>query len=294
MTSAKSAKVQSSGAGAESDDDALRPETEETTCIVIIGGGPAGIAAAITLKEDLGYEGFTIYEQAQEGVGGVWRDNTYPGCGCDIPAHWYSFSRALNPNWGACYASQREIRAYWEALWARYGLRAHTRLGTEVVRATWDADAQHYTVVLEDVTSKACRTVSAKVVLSATGGFQQPRIPEDLLGLETFLGDKWHSSNWRHDVSLAGKRVGVIGNGCSAAQFVPQISADSTVEVINFCRSPQWYTERTQYDHPRWAKWAFAHVPFVMRAYRAFLMVKIDLNYFFIGRPDSQLREVSS
>lgn len=138
------------------------------------------------------------------------------GCGCDVPAHWYSLSRALNPNWGARYASQREIRAYWEALWVRHGLRAHTRLGTEVVRATWDADAQHYTVVLEDVTSKARRTVSAKVLLSATGGFQQPRIPEDLPGLETFLGDKWHSAGWRHDVSLAGKRVGVIGNGCSA------------------------------------------------------------------------------
>lgn len=138
------------------------------------------------------------------------------GCACDIAAHWYSLSRALNPNWGARYASQREIRTYWEELWTRYGLCAHTRLGTEVVRATWDAHAQHYTVVLEDVTSKACRTVSAKVVLSATGGFQQPRIPEDLLGLETFLGDKWHSAAWRHDVSLAGKRVGVIGNGCSA------------------------------------------------------------------------------
>ena len=163
-------------------------------------------------------------------------------------------------------------------------------MGTEVVRATWDAHAQHYTVLLEDLTSKAHRTVSAKVVLSATGGFQQPRIPEDLVGLETFLGDKWHSASWRHDVSLAGKRVGVIGNGCSAyvllsgflylraahtyvytrtsartlslcvrigdrveqrcdlvvlsAQFVPQISADSSVEVINFCRTPQWYTER--------------------------------------------------
>jgi cation diffusion facilitator CzcD-associated flavoprotein CzcO len=196
--------------------DALRPETEETTSVVIIGGGPAGIAAAIALKQDLGHDGFTIYEKAQEGVGGVWRDNTYPGCGCDIPGHWYSLSRALNPDWGTYYPSQREVHAYWDALWARHGLRAHTRLGTEVVRATWDARAQQYTVLLEDVASKACRTISARVVLGATGGFQQPRVPEDLPGLETFLGDKWHSAAWRHDVPLSGKRVGVIGNGCSA------------------------------------------------------------------------------
>ena len=75
---------------------------------------------------------------------------------------------------------------------------------------------ERYTALLEDVMFKACRTVSAKVVLGAKGGYQQPRMPEDLPGLETFLGDKWHSAVWRHDVSLAGKRVGVIGNGCSA------------------------------------------------------------------------------
>lgn len=138
------------------------------------------------------------------------------GCACDIPGHWYSLSRALNSNWQSHYASQREIYAYWDALWAQHDLRAHTRLGTEVVRATWDADAQQYTVLLEDVASKTCRTVTARVVLSATGGFQQPRVPEDLPGLEDFLGDKWHSALWRHDVPLSGKRVGVIGNGCSA------------------------------------------------------------------------------
>ena len=140
----------------------------------------------------------------------------HKGCACDVPGHWYSLSRALNSGWQSYYPSQRDIYAYWDALWARHGLHAHTRLGTEVVRATWDADAQQYTVLLEDVASKTCRTVTARVVLSATGGFQQPRVPEDLPGLEDFLGDKWHSAAWRHDVPLCGKRVGVIGNGCSA------------------------------------------------------------------------------
>jgi cation diffusion facilitator CzcD-associated flavoprotein CzcO len=109
------------------------------------------------------------------------------------------------------------MRAYIEAVWTRRGLRAHTRFGTEVVRATWDERTQAYALVLEDVESRARRTVTARVVLNATGRFLRPRVPEELLaGIETFRGERWHSAEWRHDVPLAGKRVGVVGNGCSA------------------------------------------------------------------------------
>jgi cation diffusion facilitator CzcD-associated flavoprotein CzcO len=108
------------------------------------------------------------------------------------------------------------MRAYVESVWARRGLRPHTRFGTEVVRATWDERAQAYAVVLEDVASRVSRTVMARVVLSATGRFLRPHVPEELGGLETFRGERWHSAEWRHDVPLAGKRVGVVGNGCSA------------------------------------------------------------------------------
>ncbi|KAI9508293.1 hypothetical protein F5148DRAFT_1275811 [Russula earlei] len=235
-------------------------------------------AAAIALKEDLGFEGFTIYEKARDGVGGVWR-----GCGSDIPGHWYSLSRAPNPRWKALYAGQPEIRAYWEALWATRGLRAHTRFGTEVVSATWDARAQTYAVVLEEVLGDDAPEAEAP----------SPRVPEDLPDAETFRGDKWHSAAWRHDVPLAGKRVGVIGNGCSAAQFVPAISEDASVEVVNFCRSPQWYLERSQFEYPEWVKWVFAHVPFAMAAYRAFLMGTTDFNYLVFSRSDSLFQRLS-
>ena len=167
------------------------------------------------------------------------------GCGSDIPGHWYSLSRAPNPRWNAYYAGQPEIRAYWEELWASRGLRAHTRFGTEVVRTTWDAQSQTYAVVLEDVVASPSsseesgsekeqgqgggrggqRTVTAKVVLSAIGGFLSPRVPEDLPGVDTFQGDQWHSAAWRHDVPLSGKRIGVIGNGCSAwGSSLPHLS----------------------------------------------------------------------
>jgi cation diffusion facilitator CzcD-associated flavoprotein CzcO len=142
------------------------------------------------------------------------------GCGSDVPGHWYSLSRALNPHWSSFYPSQRELQAYWDALWVRAGLRTHTRCGTEVVRATWDPAARTYAVELEDTTSRARRTVVARVVINATGGFQAPVIPEDLLAdTRVFEGESWHSAQWRRDVSLGGKRVGVIGNGCSAYVF---------------------------------------------------------------------------
>ncbi|KAH9998112.1 hypothetical protein BJV74DRAFT_877223 [Russula compacta] len=277
-----SPKAKSAAVTAAAGSNALRPETEETTRVVIIGGGPAGIAAAIALKEDLGFEGFT--------------DNTYPGCGCDVPGHWYSLSRAPNPDWSAYFVGQGEIRAYWEDLWTRHGLRAHTRCGTEVVRATWDAHAQTYDVVLEDVSTRECRSVKARVVLSAVGGFRSPRVPgeQELPGAGTFEGERWHSAAWQHDVPLAGKRVGVSEMGAPRdAQFVPQISKDPSVEVINFCRTPQWYVPRLQFDYPGWAKWTFAHVPFAMKAYRAFLMGRAELGFLSFHRADSLFQRLA-
>lgn len=142
---------------------------------------------------------------------------TRQGCGSDVPGHWYSLSRALNPYWTSYYPAQHELQAYWDALWARAGLRAHTRCGTEVVRATWDPAARTYAVELEDADTGARRTVRARVVINASGGFQAPRVPDDLRAdAGAFEGVCWHSARWRHDVPLGGKRVGVIGNGCSA------------------------------------------------------------------------------
>jgi cation diffusion facilitator CzcD-associated flavoprotein CzcO len=139
------------------------------------------------------------------------------GCGSDVPGHWYSLSRALNPHWKTYYPSQDEMRAYCNDVWTKHGLETHTRFGTEVVRATWDARTHTYGVILEDVVSHTRRTVTARVVISAAGGFMGPRVPEDLVrGRERFRGVAWHSAEWRHDVALEGKRVGVIGNGCSA------------------------------------------------------------------------------
>lgn len=184
------------------------------------------------------------------------KDNTYPGCGCDVPAHWYSLSTDPNPSWNRHYASQRELHAYWRSVFDKHALRDHTVFNTIVVRSEWDEDLQRWTVWLQ---RDGRETIEhAEILLYAIGGFMEPMWPKDIKGMEAFKGDFWHSALWKHDVNLKGKRVGVIGNGCSAsvfclhssslvsflsfsAQLVPAISHEPSTEVINFCRTPQWF-----------------------------------------------------
>ncbi|KAF9564392.1 FAD/NAD(P)-binding domain-containing protein [Agrocybe pediades] len=262
-------------------------QEKRTPHVVIVGAGLAGIAAAIALKTQLGFHNFTIYEKA-DAVGGTWRDNTYPGCGSDVPAHWYSLSTDLNPKWQSYYATQPELRAYWEELWHKHDLVRHTVLNSTVVNAEWSNDAQRYTVDIQDTRTGEKKQVEAEVMFYAIGGFQAPLYPKDLHGLESFKGESFHSARWRHDVVLRKKRVGVIGNGCSAAQLIPEIARDPTVQVVNFCRTPQWFVPRRNIQYPGWVQWMFAHVPFLLRWYRNLIMARSDLG-FLIFRKDNKL-----
>ncbi|KAG6868706.1 hypothetical protein C0993_011644 [Termitomyces sp. T159_Od127] len=178
--------------------------------VAIVGAGLGGISAAIQLKKQLGFENFTIYEKAAA-VGGTWR-----GCGSDVPGHWYCLSTDLNPNWSSYYIGQPEIRAYWENLYYKYELPSHTQLGHMVVFAQWDSEAQLYHITVKEVATGQTKQIDAEIVINAIGGFMNPLFPKDIQGVEKFHGSVWHSAQWRHDVDLRGKRVAVIGNGCSA------------------------------------------------------------------------------
>jgi cation diffusion facilitator CzcD-associated flavoprotein CzcO len=159
-----------------------------------------------------------IYERAS-GIGGTWRDNTYPGCACDIPGHWYSLSSELNPEWTHYFPDQPEILEYWQELTVKHELYPRIVFDTSVLSLTWDGDAQAWNVEIEtanpqDGTRKR-ETVSAQLVVSAAGGLVNPGY-SNLEGMTVFQGPMFHSSRWQHGVDLRGKRVGVIGNGCSA------------------------------------------------------------------------------
>src|SRR4051794_6472188 len=180
----------------------------------IVGAGFAGLGMAIRLKQR-GVDDFVVWERDAE-VGGTWWANTYPGCQCDVPSHLYSFSFALNPDWGRTYAPQPEIERYIQDVTDRYGLRPHIRTSCAVTDARWDEATDRWHVTTE------AGQYTADVVVAAPGPLSEPQVP-DLEGLDTFAGTTFHTANWNHDHDLTGRRVAVIGTGASAIQAVPEI-----------------------------------------------------------------------
>jgi cation diffusion facilitator CzcD-associated flavoprotein CzcO len=208
----------------------------------IVGGGFGGVGAAAMLRR-AGYDDVTVFERAER-LGGVWNDNTYPGASCDIPSHLYEFSFAPNPRWSRRFSPQAEIQAYVEDVARRHGVRAHT--GTEVTAARWSEETRRWTVV----TSRG--EFEVDVLLTACGQLSTPSVPA-LPGLDDFAGPAFHTARWRADVDLTGKRVAVVGTGCSAIQVVPAIQP-LVAQLDIYQRSPGWtipkmdfpYRERTQ------------------------------------------------
>ncbi|MBB2909843.1 cation diffusion facilitator CzcD-associated flavoprotein CzcO [Streptosporangium becharense] len=199
--------------------------------ITIIGSGFAGLGMAIKLKE-AGYHDFVILEKAAE-IGGTWRDNTYPGCACDIPSHMYSFSYELNPGWSRMFSPRAEIWRYMRDCVDKYGLAPHLRLGSEFVEMAYDDAARDWKVRLA-----GGETLTSNAVVAGIGALHVPSYPE-IPGRESFRGPAFHSAGWDHSVDLTGKRVAVIGTGASAVQFVPEI-AGRVARLHLFQRTPPW------------------------------------------------------
>jgi len=212
--------------------------------IAVVGGGFGGVGAAVLLRR-AGYNDVTVFERGER-VGGVWNHNTYPGAACDVPSHLYEFSFEPNPHWSRRYAPQAEIQAYVEDVARRYGVLDRVRTSTEVTRAVWDEERNKWRL------ETSAGTHEADILITACGQLSVAKIPA-IPGLDSFEGPAFHTAQWRHDVELAGKRVAVVGTGCSAIQTVPQIQP--TVEHLDiYQRSPGWtfpkmdftYSERTQ------------------------------------------------
>ncbi len=226
--------------------------------IAIIGSGFGGLGAAIRLRQK-GFADFLIFERA-DGIGGTWRDNSYPGCACDVPSHLYSFSFALNPEWTDTFSGQREIWAYLQKCVKRFGLEAHLRLGHAVEEAAWDEAARRWVVT----TSRG--RWRARVLISAAGPLSEPSIP-DIPGLAGFAGETFHSARWRHDLDLTGREVAVIGTGASAIQFVPEIQPIAG-RLRLFQRTPAWIVPRFSRRITRLEHAIYRRVPGAQRLVR--------------------------
>jgi cation diffusion facilitator CzcD-associated flavoprotein CzcO len=219
--------------------------------VAIAGSGFAGLGTAIRLKQE-GQEDFVILERAED-VGGVWRDNVYPGCACDVQSHLYSFSFAPNPGWSRAYSPQGEIHAYLRDCATRFGLLPHVRFGHEVREARWEEDRQRWHIE----TSQGVFT--ADVFVAGVGALSEPAIPK-LPGLESFAGKVMHSARWDHQYELTGRKVAVVGTGASAVQFVPAIQPQVGALRV-FQRTPPWVIPRNDKAIPeRWRRF-FQAVP---------------------------------
>lgn len=246
---------------------------------IIIGCGVAGISLAAKLKLELGYENFTIYER-EKGIGGTWYLNTYPGVGCDVDSHLYSFSFDLNPDWSKRFAEQDEILQYLNDTVDKFKIRQHVVHEIEVVAASWQDDREVWRVDLHDLTNGHKFTQEAEVLVSCVGTIS---IPADctIPGHETFKGEIWHSARWNHKYPLTGKSVAVVGNGCSAAQLMPHMAKDAK-QVYQFQRSAQWINERPNREFSSFEKFCFRYVPGYNKFYRFLLWKNTDaLHYLY-------------
>ncbi|MEU8222146.1 NAD(P)/FAD-dependent oxidoreductase [Kribbella sp. NPDC048915] len=225
--------------------------------IVVIGTGFAGIGMAVRLKQ-AGYDDFVILERAGD-VGGTWRDNTYPGCRCDVPSHLYSFSFAPNPEWSSTFSPQPEIEQYLRNVTDRFGIRPHIRFNHTVESARWEDGAWHI------ATDQG--VFVADMLLSGMGPLAEPSFPK-LPGIEDFEGEVFHSSRWNHDLNLSGRKVAVIGTGASAIQFVPAIQPE-VEELHLFQRTAPWVMPRPDRKITAAERAIYRRFPLVQKAVRA-------------------------
>ncbi len=227
----------------------------------IVGAGFSGIGMAARLRRD-GIDDFFILERSDQ-VGGTWRDNTYPGCQCDIPSHLYSYSFAPNPEWSRMFAFQEEIQDYLLRVAAEEGVVPHVRFGHEVRGAAWDDDAKRWRLE----TSQG--EFTSEVLCVAMGGLSEPALP-DIPGLDDFGGTMFHSAEWNHDHDLTGERVAVIGTGASAVQIVPEIQPRVGTLSL-FQRTPVWVMPNADRRMTEFERRLFRRLPAAQRGLRALI-----------------------
>ncbi|MGH2743872.1 MAG: flavin-containing monooxygenase [Thermoleophilaceae bacterium] len=227
--------------------------------VVVVGSGFSGLGMAIRLLKD-GERDFVLLERAGE-IGGTWRDNTYPGCRCDVPSHLYSFSFAPNPSWSSTFSPQPEILDYLRDVARRFGVMPHVRFRTELESADWDEAEGRWRLE----TSQGSMT--ADVLVCGQGPLSEPKLP-DVPGLDSFEGVAFHSADWDHDHDLDGERVAVVGTGASAIQFVPAIQP-KVGRLHVFQRTPPWVVPHPNRRMTRVERAIYSRLPLAQLAMRA-------------------------
>ncbi|WP_017973564.1 flavin-containing monooxygenase [Actinopolyspora halophila] len=260
-----------------------REQHRHDTSVVIVGSGFSGLGTAIRLKKE-GVHDFVLLEKSDD-LGGTWRDNTYPGCACDVPSLMYSFSFEQNPDWSRMFAEQGEIEEYLRRCVDKHGVHEHIHYGVEFTGAEWDEDRHEWHVSTADGTEYV-----ARALVSGLGALHIPNYPE-LPGLERFQGESFHSADWNHDYDLADKRVAVVGTGASAIQFVPKV-AEKVSKLNLFQRTPPWIQPKPDRPLSERVQRAFRRVPLLQRAVRFAIYMTLEFRSVAVLR-EPRLQRIS-
>src|SRR5258708_8455940 len=252
-----------------------KPDAPEILDVLIVGAGFSGLGLAIKLLE-AGITSFLVIEKADDS-GGTWYATRSPGCACDIPSHFYSFSFDRNPEWSRMYAGREEIQDYLKSCARRHGLMPYIRVSTAMREAVWDEPAS-----LWRVTTTNGVTIQARVLVSAVGGLHIPKYPE-IKGLEKFAGPKIHSTAWDSSVQLGGKHIAVIATGACPIRFVPEI-APRAGRLYLFQRTPPWIVPKSDFAIPERWKNRFRSAPLLGWLFRKALFLLYEARVFsFLG-----------
>jgi cation diffusion facilitator CzcD-associated flavoprotein CzcO len=259
----------------------MQPEMQQFDAIVV-GAGFGGIGAAIQLRR-LGYDNICIIDR-EDGLGGTWHVNRYPGLTVDVPATTYSYWFEPNPHWSRLYAPGVELKRYAEHVADKYDVRGYMRFNVVVETARWHDDARHWRVTLA-----GGETLHARFLVAATGLLSRPQIP-DIPGIDTFAGRVIHTADWDPGYSLHGRRAAVIGTGATAVQVIPEL-ADAVRELTVYQRTPIWVMPKLDIRFPPAARRLFAKQPLTQRILRRFtdtitdVMMVVAMWKFRFGRP---------
>ena len=238
--------------------------------VAILGAGISGLGMAVNLLRAKNTS-FLIFEK-NEGVGGTWRENTYPGLCCDVPSHFYSFSFAMNPDWSKTYPEQHEILDYLEGIADKFKIRPYIKFNAKVLGAKYNEDENLWNVSLD-----SGEIYKAKTLVSGLGQLNRPKWPE-IKGIETFKGHSFHSAQWDHDYELKGKKVAVIGNGPSAIGFIP-IIAKEVKNLTVFQRTPNWIVPKPDRIYGPFERFCLRYLPLFARMYRFYWFFLQERNY---------------
>lgn len=265
----------------------LQPEYHDIVCI---GAGLSGVSLACKLKIKYGVVPDMKILERLEGPAGTWEANTYPGAACDIPAPVYSFSFRQKHDWSGFFPQQPELRQYVHTVVAEYGIGGLFQFNTVALESRYDDATGLWHVLASTFDPKSPQSTPklsyfvSKMLVSAVGGLSEPN-KCTIDGHETFKGPIFHSARWDHSVDLKGKNVIVVGNGCSATQFVPIIAQEAKM-VTQFVRSKHWYAPLPDNAVVKtwWWKWLLRNVPLFMWFQRVLIWMVLESHFTLVTR----------